>query len=97
VVDKKVPPKKEKPKKRKKRKAFGNNKKMQSLAAKWAKVELQEKIEAAKHTPAAKAARERKLNEKWVMEQSGNTAEDNPNLIKVPDWRKRMGIKKKEQ
>jgi len=87
--------KKLKDRKKKKRKAFGNNKKMQHLAAKWDKVQALEKAEQAKNAPEAKAERERQLNEKWVLEDSGNTAETNPNLIKVKDWRQNLGIKKK--
>jgi len=76
-------------KKRKKKKAkFGGSKKLQHLAKKWAVVDK----ERAKDTPDYKAKQKKRENAKWVLEQSGRSAEDNPNLIKVKDWRSKVGL-----
>jgi len=77
---------KKKRKKKKAKKQFKANKKFQQLAKQW---ELVDK-ERAKETSEYKAKNEKKKNEKWVLEQSGRTAEDNPNLIKVGDWRSKV-------
>jgi len=78
-------------KKRKKKKTkFGGNKKLQHLAKKWAVVDKERK----KDEPEYKRKQEKRKNEKWVLEQSGRSAEDNPNLIKVSDWRSKVGLNK---
>lgn len=78
-------------KKRKKKKTkFGGNKKLQHLAKKWAVVDKERK----KDDPEYKRKQEKRKNEKWVLEQSGRSAEDNPNLIKVSDWRSKVGLNK---
>jgi len=77
-----------KSKKKKKKSKF--NKKVDALVKKWGAIEKQRAAEEKQQTPAYKKKKEIEKAEKWVKEQSGKTAEDNPNLIAVGNWRDRL-------